>query len=96
MTEANIAYANFQFRAWNDTIRHWDFESFTDSVIKRQLKFLNIIGVAALNSVDLNRVSQVSKKKDVKSIPGFLLKYNIRIATYCALQNRRDNMSYKL
>ncbi|CAL8097157.1 unnamed protein product [Orchesella dallaii] len=57
--EASIAYSNFQFRAWNDSIRHWDFEAFTDSTIKRQLKFLNVIGVAALNSTDLSRYNQI-------------------------------------
>lgn len=53
---AAIAYANFQFKAWDETIRHWDYEAFTDAVIKRQLKFLNIVGVAALSNADLGRV----------------------------------------
>lgn len=67
-SEASIALANFQFKQWNDTIRHWDHETFTDQAIKRQLNFLNIIGEAALNATDLNRVSDASyeKKKYIK------------------------------
>lgn len=60
-SEASIALANFQFKQWNDTIRHWDYETFTDQAIKRQLNFLNIIGEAALNATDLNRVSDAGR-----------------------------------
>jgi hypothetical protein len=57
VTEANIAYANFIYKTWNETIKNWDFSNFKDEKVKRQLEFLNIVGTAALNEQDLKRVS---------------------------------------
>jgi angiotensin-converting enzyme len=56
VSDANIAYAKFQFEQWNTTIKNYDWKSFSDDKLKRQLQFLNIVGIAALDDTDLTRV----------------------------------------
>lgn len=54
---ANIAMANFVFAEWKANISQYDWESFPiSSPVRRQLKFLNGIGTAALPEDHLTQV----------------------------------------
>jgi len=70
VADANIAFSNFVFKTWNETIKNWEYDGFTDESVKRQLKFLNVVGTAALNEADLRRV------KDTRIIIQFHLKFS--------------------
>jgi len=55
---ANLELAEFQFKQWDQVIRWINDSDFTDDVLKRQLKFLNKVGVAALETSELEQVRQ--------------------------------------
>ncbi len=64
-TDANIAYSKYIFEQWNTVLRHYNYSDFTDDSLKRQLKFLNIVGTAALNEEDLTQVSHDSSNMTI-------------------------------
>ena len=55
---ANIALANFVFQEWQANISKYDWEGMDPtSLVRRQLKFLNGVGTAALPANELEEVS---------------------------------------
>ncbi|CAG7819915.1 unnamed protein product, partial [Allacma fusca] len=57
--EASIEWSNFELQEYEDTIQHFNFSTFEDKDLQRQLKFLSAIGTSALNEQDLQRYNQV-------------------------------------
>ena len=53
--EADGKFFDFQKATWDD-VKQYDFSGFNDATVKREFQYLNIIGPAALNSVDAQRV----------------------------------------
>ncbi|OXA43749.1 angiotensin-converting enzyme [Folsomia candida] len=58
-TEANIAYSKSIFDHWDNVLRHYNYTDFIEESLKRQLKFLNIVGTAALNDADLTQYNTI-------------------------------------
>ena len=54
---ANIAYSKFVLEEWTANISQFDYETFDDSdLTKRQLTFLNAVGISALPDVEIEEV----------------------------------------
>jgi|SRR5271156_1768565 len=57
---ANLRFAQFKNTEWKERISQFDLELFEESDEKRQLEFLNSVGVAALETEKLEEVSFLS------------------------------------
>jgi hypothetical protein len=52
---ANVKFLAFQKEAWTNVTK-FDYSGFNDLDVKREFQYLNIIGPAALDSEDAERV----------------------------------------
>lgn len=101
-TEANIAYSKSIFDHWDNVLRHYNYTDFIEESLKRQLKFLNIVGTAALNDADLTQV--FPKPNSVSSVWGEIFHISLSEISYLVqhhschheqgLRNRED-MSFR-
>ncbi|CAG7818399.1 unnamed protein product, partial [Allacma fusca] len=58
--DVNVQFSKFVLQEWVSTISQFDYESFDETdLTKRQFKFLNAIGSAALPDAELKEYNQV-------------------------------------
>lgn len=55
--KVNLEYSSYEKKEWKEYISQFKYETFNDSAIRRQFKFLNDIGISALNESDVVEVS---------------------------------------
>ncbi|XP_066979172.1 angiotensin-converting enzyme-like [Macrobrachium rosenbergii] len=58
--EAQLVYADWEKKSWNQ-VQKWKgkWESFSDPFLKRQFKFLSVLGTAALPKKDLEKLNHL-------------------------------------
>ncbi|CAL8095791.1 unnamed protein product [Orchesella dallaii] len=60
--EVSLQVATYSKREWEQVIRHFDYKSFQDPSLKRQLQMLNVIGTAALPEEKLKVYNEISSE----------------------------------